>query len=107
MATCDELGNRPLIDRARAVLADILTGNYLIGEGVNMEKVSIREASLRLHIPQSAIRQCIQDGELKACRQTCPDGRLAWVVNCLRRVGPALPWQLRWGDRSRPGGGLI
>jgi hypothetical protein len=47
---------------------------------VNMERVSIREASLRLHIPQSPIQQCIQDGELKVYRQTSPDGRLSWVV---------------------------
>ena len=45
-----------------------------------MERVSIREASLRLHLPTSSIRQCIQDGELKAYRETNPEGRLAWVV---------------------------
>jgi hypothetical protein len=111
LAKCGGLGNRPLIDRARAVLADILTGNYLIGEGVNMERVSIREASLRLHIPQSAIRQCIQDGELKAYRQSCPDGRLAWVVElpeegwtstamAIEMGRPFSPWWWADGDKA-------
>jgi hypothetical protein len=78
---------------------------------VNMERVSIREASLRLHIPKSAIRQCIQDGELKAYRQTCPDGRLAWVVE-LPKEGwtsaaianemgrPFSPWWWADGDKA-------
>ena len=45
-----------------------------------MEKVSIQEASRRLHIPTSSIRQCIQSGELKAERAPGPDGRTGWVV---------------------------
>ena len=45
-----------------------------------MEMVSIREASLRLRLPQSSIRQCIRDGELKALRVPGPDSRLIWMV---------------------------
>jgi hypothetical protein len=84
----------------------------LIGEAVNRERVPIREASLRLHIPQSAIRQCIQDGELKAYRQTCPDGRRTWAVElpeegwtsaamAIETGRPFSPWG--WADRKRAG----
>jgi hypothetical protein len=84
----------------------------LIGEAVNMERVSIREASLRLHMPQSAIRRCIQDGELKAYRQTYPDGRLIWVVElpeegwtsaamAIEMGRPFSPWG--WADRDKAG----
>ena len=79
---------------------------------MNMERVSIREASLRLHMPQSAIRRCIQDGELKAYRQTRPDGRLTWVVElpeegwtsaamAIEMGRPFSPWG--WADRDRAG----
>jgi hypothetical protein len=77
-----------------------------------MERVSIREASLRLRIPQSAIRQCIQDGELKACRNTSPDGRLTWVVElpeegwtstamAIEMGRPFSPWW--WADVDKVG----
>jgi hypothetical protein len=77
-----------------------------------MERVSIREASLRLHMPQSDIRRCIQDGELKAYRQTCPDGRFTWVVELPEEgwtsaamaieMGRSFsPWG--WADRDRAG----
>ncbi|MDA0735297.1 MAG: hypothetical protein O2909_12015 [Chloroflexi bacterium] len=77
-----------------------------------MERVSIREASLHLRLPTSSIRQCIQDGELKAFRQTGPDGRISWVVE-LPQAGwvsaamsieverPFSPWW--WADRDRTG----
>jgi excisionase family DNA binding protein len=42
-----------------------------------MERVTIQEASRRLHLSTSIIRQCIQDGELTAYRN--PEGR-GWVV---------------------------
>ena len=45
-----------------------------------MERVSIREASLHLRLSTSNVRQCIQNGELKAYRETSPDGRTTWVV---------------------------
>jgi hypothetical protein len=45
-----------------------------------MERVSIPEASRRLRITATSIRQCIRDGELNAYRLPGPDGRLAWVV---------------------------
>ena len=77
-----------------------------------MEKVSIREASLRLRIPQSAIRQCIQDGELKAYRNTSPDGRRTWVVElpeegwtstamAIELGRPFSPWW--WADEDKSG----
>ena len=45
-----------------------------------MEKLSILEASRRLNLSQTSIRQYIRDGELKATREPGPNGRLAWVV---------------------------
>ena len=45
-----------------------------------MEKVSIREASIRLRLSQASVRRCISEGELKAYRETGPNGRPAWVV---------------------------
>ncbi len=77
-----------------------------------MERVSIREASLRLGLPTSSIRQCIKDGELKAYRRTGPDGRLAWVVElpedgwtsaatALEMERPFSPWW--WADRDMTG----
>ena len=42
-----------------------------------MESVTIQEASRRLHLATSIIRQCIQDGELTAYRN--PEGR-GWLV---------------------------
>ena len=45
-----------------------------------MEKVSIQEASRRLRIPTSSVRDCIRGGELKAHRESGPDGRIGWVV---------------------------
>ena len=75
-------------------------------------KSIIREASLRLHIPQSAIRQCTQDGELKVYRQTSPDGRLSWVVELpeegwtsaameIEMGRPFSPWW--WADGEKAG----
>jgi hypothetical protein len=77
-----------------------------------MEKVSIREAALRLRLPQSSIRQCIQEGELKAYRQSGPEGRLVWVVElpedgwmsdamAFESDRPFSPWW--WADRDRTG----
>ncbi len=45
-----------------------------------MERVSIREASLRLRISVSSIRACIRQGELTAVREDGPDGRAVWLV---------------------------
>lgn len=45
-----------------------------------MERVSIQEASQRLNLSQTIIRQSIRDGELKAYRQPGPSGRPTWVV---------------------------
>ena len=45
-----------------------------------MERVSIREAAIRLRLSQASIRQCISQGELKAFRQPGPNGRPSWVV---------------------------
>ena len=45
-----------------------------------MEKVTIREASQRLRISTASVRECIRGGELKAYRETGPDGRSGWVV---------------------------
>ena len=45
-----------------------------------MELVSIREASQRLRISTSMVRDCIRGGELKAIRETQPDGRVSWRV---------------------------
>ena len=45
-----------------------------------MEKVSIQEASRRLHIATSEIRDCIRMGELIAERVPGPQGRQVWVV---------------------------
>ena len=44
-----------------------------------MELVSIQEASRRLHLATSEIRQCIHNGELKAYRNPDPNER-GWVV---------------------------
>ena len=51
-----------------------------MGVDTTMERVSIRAASHRLRLPTSSIRRCIQNGELKAYRQTGSDGRNSWVV---------------------------
>ena len=45
-----------------------------------MERVTIREASQRLRIPTSMVRDCIRGGELKAVREAQADGRMSWVV---------------------------
>lgn len=45
-----------------------------------MERVSIQEASRRLRLTPTSIRQCIRDGELNAYRLPGPNGRLTWVV---------------------------
>ena len=77
-----------------------------------MERVTIREASIRLRLPTSEIRQCVQNGELKAYRQPGADGRLGWVVE-LPEEGwvsaamsqeiehPFTPWW--WTDKNRVG----
>ena len=44
-----------------------------------MELVTIQEASRRLHLATSEIRQCIHNGELKAYRNPDPNER-GWVV---------------------------
>ena len=77
-----------------------------------MEKVSILEASRRLRIPTSGIRECIQAGELKAERATWPDGRTSWVVEmpeegwtssaiAAELDRPMSPWW--WGNAERSG----
>ncbi len=77
-----------------------------------MGKVSIQEASRRLHIPTSSIRQCIQSGELKAERATGPDGRTGWLVEmpeegwtssatAQEQARSFTPWW--WGNRERSG----
>ena len=45
-----------------------------------MERVTIREASQRLRISTAMVRDCIRGGELKASRETQPDGRESWMV---------------------------
>ena len=45
-----------------------------------MERVSIREASLRLRLSPASIRECIRNGELQAFRETNSENRLGWVV---------------------------
>ena len=45
-----------------------------------MERVTIREASQRLRIPTSMVRDCIRGGELKAVREAQADGRMSWLV---------------------------
>jgi hypothetical protein len=45
-----------------------------------MERVSIREASIRLRLSQANIRECISQGELRAFREPGLNGRLTWVV---------------------------
>lgn len=46
-----------------------------------MERVSIQEASRRLRISTASVRECIRGGELKASRETGPDGRRGgWLV---------------------------
>ena len=45
-----------------------------------MEKVSILEASRRLNLSQTEVRQYIREGEFKATREPGPSGRLVWVV---------------------------
>ena len=45
-----------------------------------MDIVSIQEASRRLRLTPTSIRQCIRDGELKAHRRPGPSGRLSWMV---------------------------
>ena len=67
-----------------------------------MERVSIREASLRLHLPTSSIRQCIRDGELKAYRQSGPDGRLAWVVELPEEGWTSAAMALEMGREFSP-----
>ena len=44
-----------------------------------MERVKIQEASYRLNVSQRTIRECIRNGELKAFRETGPQGEY-WVV---------------------------
>jgi excisionase family DNA binding protein len=77
-----------------------------------MERVTIREASVRLRLSASEVRQCIQNGELKAYRQTGPEGRLAWVVElpedgwvsaamAVELERPFSPWW--WTERDMTG----
>ena len=44
-----------------------------------MERVKIQEASYRLNVSQRTIRESIRNGELKASRETGPQGEY-WVV---------------------------
>ena len=44
-----------------------------------MERVKIQEASYRLNVSQRTIRESIRNGELKAFRETGPQGQY-WVV---------------------------
>ena len=44
-----------------------------------MERVKIQEASLRLNVSQRTLRESIRSGELKAFRETGPNGEY-WVV---------------------------
>ena len=77
-----------------------------------MEKVSIQEASRRLHIATSEIRQCIRTGELIAERAPGPHGRQVWVVQLpedgwvssiteLEQNRGFSPWW--WGNKERSG----
>ncbi len=45
-----------------------------------MERVTIREASLKLRISTASVRECIRSGELKAFREAGVDGRKGWLV---------------------------
>ena len=45
-----------------------------------MERVTIREASLRLRISTASVRECIRGGELKAYREADSEGRGGWLV---------------------------
>ena len=77
-----------------------------------MEKVTIREASLRLRISTASVRECIRRGELVAARETMPDGRVGWVVELpedgwMSEATTAelnrefCPWW--WGNQDRTG----
>ena len=77
-----------------------------------MEKVSILEASRRLRIPTSLIRECVRKGELIAERVTTPDARTSWVivlpedgwessVTAVEKERPFSPWW--WGNSERAG----
>ncbi len=77
-----------------------------------MEKVSIQEASRRLRIATSSIRECIRIGELKAERAPGPNGRTSWVVEmpeegwtssamAEERDRPFTSWW--WGNKGRTG----
>ncbi len=77
-----------------------------------MEKVSIREASQKLKISTAMVRDCIRGGELKAYRESQPDGRVSWVVElpedgwvseatALELSREFSPWW--WGTADRTG----
>ena len=45
-----------------------------------MEKVSIQEASRRLNLSQTSIREYARKGELKASKEPGPNGRSMWMI---------------------------
>ena len=67
-----------------------------------MEMVTIREASLRLHLPQSSIRQCVRDGELKAVRMPGPDSRPIWMVELPEEGWTSAATQVEMGREFSP-----
>ncbi|GIT69103.1 MAG: hypothetical protein Ct9H300mP27_02070 [Chloroflexota bacterium] len=52
-----------------------------------MEKVSIQEASRRLHIATSEVRDCIRMGELIAERDLAPRDAKSGSYKCLKMTG--------------------
>ena len=77
-----------------------------------MEKVSIQEASRRLRIATSSVRECIRAGELKAERAPGPNGRTSWVVEMPEEgwTSSAMAEELNrpftswwWGNKERTG----
>ena len=77
-----------------------------------MEKVSIREASIRLRLSQASVRRCISEGELRAHREPGPNGRPTWVVElpeegwtssetAAEEDRKVFPWW--WGNVERTG----
>ena len=60
-----------------------------------MERVSIQEASQRLRLSRSSIRECIRNGELKAYRIDGPNDRPIWVVEL-----PAAGWSSASTERE-------
>jgi len=45
-----------------------------------MEKVSIQEASRRLNLSQTSIREYARKGDLKASKEPGPNGRSMWMI---------------------------